>query len=139
MSNLRVSSQTLSLTRPLWAKHCSQINANRAWSSSPRTASASLSYHCFREGPDGGWGGERGTKEFFRNTRIAEKGETYRQLGFGMYSKRPSQYHRCWVAWACRVSLGAGQQSFGGEEMMRASFHRSVAAVLAWNSNWSSS
>jgi len=55
------SSHMLSFTRPLWLKHFSQISAYRfadtlvGDSSSPSSASATLSYHCLRIGWIG-WG-----------------------------------------------------------------------------------
>lgn len=56
--DLRVSCQALSFTNPLWAKHFWQMSAyleegDPVASSSPRIASANLSYHCFL---GGGWG-----------------------------------------------------------------------------------
>lgn len=57
--NIRASSHMLSLTKPLWLKHFSHINAYRelgdeiVGSSSPSSASANLSYHCFRGGATG--------------------------------------------------------------------------------------
>jgi hypothetical protein len=62
-SDARVSPQRLASTRPFQAKHFSQTSAYllmspaAALGSSPRTASASRSYHCLR----GGVGGRMGT------------------------------------------------------------------------------
>ena len=59
MKYSRVSSHWFSLTSPLWAKHFWQIKAYRDAveltdeSSSPKMASASLSYHCLRGGGTG--------------------------------------------------------------------------------------
>ena len=62
--NSRASSHILSFTRPLCAKHFSQMRAYReavalgTCSSSPKRASASLSYHCLRGGVLGKGGGK---------------------------------------------------------------------------------
>lgn len=75
----RASSHKDSLTNPLWVKHRSQINAYRelgeliSWSSSPRSASATLSYHRFRGGPMGKGLGAAETSSQILSTKTLKK------------------------------------------------------------------